>query len=124
MSVHLGNHEPRASVGPTRSSTGVREDGRMLSSIEQEGEAIRWMLAQAIKHGRPEIVEAKVAWSRRPHSTLRLTLDYETTPTDAVIATTRTITEIDEAGEVVRRSPRERVIEARTEAQTLQRRGQ
>ncbi|HET8868387.1 MAG TPA: hypothetical protein VFM87_08660, partial [Agrococcus sp.] len=111
--VDLGLHEPRASVGPTRSVTGVREDGRLLSSIEQEEEAIRWMLAQAVKHGDPEILEARIQWSRRAASTLRVTADYETTPTGARIAVLRTVSELDDEGQHVPRTARDRVIEAR-----------
>lgn len=121
--VDLGTHEPRASVGPTRSATGVREDGRLLSTIEQEEEAIRWMLAQALKHEGAEILEARIQWSRRPVSVLRVTVDYETTPTGVKIAVLRTVTELDGAGQRVNRSARERVIEARDEAATLARRG-
>lgn len=121
--VQLGTHEPRASVGPTRGPTGVREDGRLLTSVEQVDEAVRWMLTQAEKQGSPEIVEAEIRWARREPSRLRLTVDYEHTPSGSRVATLRTLTEVDEHGKMIERSAEDLVREARAEAHQLLHRG-
>lgn len=121
--VELGVHEPRASVGPTRGPSGVREDGRLLSSIEQFEEAVRWMLTQAEKHNRPDVVIAEIRWARRDPSSLRVTVDYETTPTAVVIGSLRTVVEIDKDGRMVEHSAEGLVREARAEAAALLHRG-
>lgn len=123
MSVDLGVHEPRASVGPTRGPTGVREDGRLLSTVEQMDEAVRWMLAEAAKRDSPDVVRAEIRWSRREPTSLVVTLDYERTPAGPTVATVRTMVELDEFDGMIERSATALVREAKAEARSLLQRG-
>lgn len=122
--LDLGEHKPLSEVGPTRSETGAKEDGRGLSSIEQEHEALRWMMAQAEKSKtRPRYVEARILWALRKPTTLRVQVAYETAPTGPKVATVLAVVETDEDDKVIERSATRLIEEMRREAPRLGRRG-
>lgn len=122
--LDLGEHKPLSEVGPSRTDTGAREDGRGLSSVEQQHEALRWMVTQAERKGEPEYVVATIHWAHRPAPTrLQVQVGYETTPTRARIGTVRAVLEFDMEGKQIVRTARELVEEARAEAPKLRGRG-
>lgn len=119
----LGDYRPLAEIGPTRTETGAREDGRGLSTIEQRQEALRWMVAQAERKGEPRYVEARIFWALQEPTKLQVEVAYETTPAGPKIGTVRAVLEFDEEGAQIVRTAREMVDQAKAEAPKLGRRG-